>query len=145
MSIDSSLLQVLAHGEPGFLPLVDYANWRVAVLNACAELRPENLTRVQRHDETDEVFVLLQGQCVLVVGDGQESAGRLQAANMVPRTIYNVRRGVWHTHALGPDAMVLVIENRDTTFDNSPFCALTTAQTAEIVARVQDLWSGAEG
>lgn len=139
MTVDPKLLQILDHPDPGYLPLVDYGAWRVAVLNFCDELLPENLLRVQRHDETDEVFVLLAGRCVLVVGDGAglDDAGALTAVDLEPGRIYNVRRGVWHTHALSADASVLVVENRDTTFDNSPFCDLAPAQHADLVARVR--------
>jgi hypothetical protein len=140
MNIDPSLLQVVTHTEAGYRPLVDFADWRVAVLNFCDELRPENLTRMQRHDETDEVFVLLQGRCILLVGDGRDVVGNIQGTDLQPRTLYNVRRGVWHTHALNASAMVLVIENRDTTYDNSPFCPLSPVETAGIVTTAARLW-----
>ena len=52
----------------------------------------------------------------------------IYAQPMAPLTVYNVKKAVWHTHTLSPDAKVLVVENRDTTYDNSPFCALTQGQ-----------------
>lgn len=144
MPIDPSLLEIHAHDAPAYRPLVDYGAWRVAVLNACDDLRPERLARVQRHDETDEVFVLLRGRCILFVGDGRgaDDAGAIHAADLEPGKVYNVRRGVWHTHTLGPDASVLVVENRDTTGDNSPFCDLTADQTAALQDHVARLWPG---
>lgn len=143
MPIDPNLLQVQTHVAPGYLPVVDFATWRVAVLNFCEDLRPENLTRLQRHDETDEVFVLLHGRCILFIGDGDEVAGTVHAVDMVPRRVYNVRRGVWHNHTLSEDASVLVVENRDTTVDNSPFCPLTADQTAQIGADMRRMWASA--
>jgi hypothetical protein len=59
---------------------------------------------------------------------------RTHAQEMQPGKIYNVRRDVWYTHTLSPDAMVLIVENRDTTYDNSPFCALTQIQRKQIIA-----------
>jgi hypothetical protein len=60
---------------------------------------------------------------------------------MEPFKIYNVKKGAWHTHSLSEDGMVLVVENRDTTYDNSPFCQLTEAQQEEIVelARILEI------
>jgi hypothetical protein len=58
---------------------------------------------------------------------------------MAPLKIYNVKKGAWHTHTLSRDAMVLVVENRDTTYDNSPFCQLTKAQQEEIVRLARSL------
>lgn len=134
MPIGEHLLQVREHSADGYRPLVDFNTWRVAVLNYSADLLPENLNRMQRHDETDEVFVLLRGRCMLFVGEGDETVTAIHAQEMQPRQIYNVRRAVWHTHTLSPDAMVLIVENRDTTYDNSPFCALTPIQQEQIVA-----------
>ena len=142
MPIDPTLLEIHAHDAPAYRPLVDYGAWRVAVLNACDDLRPQNLATMQRHDETDEVFVLLQGRCILFVGDGAglDSAGAVAGVDLAPGKIYNVRRGVWHTHALSTDASVLVVENRDTTYDNSPFCDLDAAGVARVRALAAELW-----
>ena len=141
MPVDPTLLGVHHHAGPGYLPLVDYATWRVAVLNACDELLPARLDRMQRHDETDEVFVLLAGRCILFVGeDDGPTVGTIHAVDLVPGRVYNVRRGVWHTHTLDATGSVLVVENRDTTEANSPFASLSADQTAGLVADTARLW-----
>lgn len=140
MSIDPNLLEIHSHTEPAYQPLVDYDTWRVAVLNFVESLLPQNLTNMQRHDETDEVFVLLKGRCILFIGDGQDGAGQIQAVDLQPLKIYNVKRGTWHNHTLSEDASVLVVENRDTTVENSPFCELATEQKATITATTRQLW-----
>ncbi len=57
-----------------------------------------------------------------------------------PGRVYNVKRAVWHTHTLSPDAKVLVVENRDTTFANSPFIPLSTKQRRDLHVMVTTLW-----
>jgi len=37
--------------------------------------------------------------------------------------------------------MVLVVENRDTTYDNSPFTPLNPAQHRELIDLTRSLWS----
>ncbi len=139
MTIPEHLLEVCAHSDEGYHPLVDYGAWRVAILNYSQDLRPENLDAMQRHNDTDEVFVLLKGRCLLFLGEGDgESIATIHAQPMAPQTVYNVKKGVWHTHTLSPDAMVLVVENRDTTLDNSPFCALTDGQRKTLVQRAAE-------
>ncbi|MBE0566463.1 MAG: hypothetical protein IH621_10920 [Krumholzibacteria bacterium] len=140
MPIDQSLLEIHTHAAAAYRPLVDYGAWRVALLNDCDELLPQNLTRMQRHDETDEVFVLLRGRCILFVADGDDRAEVVHAQDLEPGTVYNVKRGVWHTHTLAPGTSVLVVENRDTTCGNSPFCDLDTAQQVALQAQVARLW-----
>lgn len=141
-SENSALLEIHQHEGLSYKPLVDFGGWRVAVLNFSPDLLPKNLTRMQRHNETDEVFVLLQGQCILFVGEGQESVTRIHAENLQPGKIYNVKQAVWHTHALSPDAKVLVVENRDTTYDNSPFAPLSAEQHQTLVDLTASLWKG---
>lgn len=138
LNVPAALMEVHAYAAPGYAPLVDYGAWRVAILNAIDELLPERLTTLQRHDETDEVFVLLRGQCILFVGEGDETVTRIYAVEMEPLKVYNIKRGVWHTHTLSADASVLVVENRDTTDANSPRLALTAAQRAEIVRMARE-------
>jgi len=135
------LLEVHQHQGEGYKPLVDFASWRVAILNYSPELLPERLTRMQRHNETDEVFVLLQGRCLLFVGEGGTRVGALHAIDLVPGRVYNVKQAVWHTHTLSADAQVLVVENRDTTYDNSPFTPLTPAQQEELIALSRCRWA----
>lgn len=141
MAIDETLLQIQEYTGVGYRPLVDFGAWRVAVLRFIDELLPHNIRAMQRHDATDEVFVLLQGRCILFIGEGGESGVRtIHAEDMRPQAAYNVRRGAWHTHALSPDAVVLVIENRDTGDANSPLAALTEAQRGELAEMTKQLW-----
>ena len=39
---------------------------------------------------------------------------------MEPELVYNIRKGVWHTHVLEDDTTVVVVENSDTVPENSP-------------------------
>ena len=131
-AISDKLLEVRDYVKEGYSPVVDYAEWRVAVLNFSNDLLPENITAMQRHDETDEVFVLLRGRCILFIGEGDEKVTAVHAQDMQPFKIYNVKKSVWHTHTLSRNAKVLIVENRNTTFDNSPFSSLTVSQRAKI-------------
>lgn len=140
MEISENLLEIREHKLSGYKPLVDYANWRVAILNYSDDLRSENISTVQRHNETDEVFVLLRGRCILFLGEGDQTVTAIHGQEMMPHTLYNVKKKVWHSHTLSEDAMVLVVENRDTTYDNSPFCPLTRDQQDFIVALTIKIW-----
>ena len=137
---DQSLIEVLEYHAAGYRPLVAFGAWRVAVLNYIDELLPENLKEMQRHDLTDEVFVLLKGRCILFLGEGQESVERIHAVDLQPGKVYNVRQGCWHTHTLSLGSEVLIVENDNTADANSPATALTPAQTTELVALTHSCW-----
>lgn len=133
----SSLLEIHEFDGPGYLPLVDFGAWRVALMNYTPDLVAEKINCVQRHDETDEVFVLLQGRCILfLIGEG----GRVYAEDMQPYRLYNVKRGVWHSHTFSEDAKVLIVENCDTTEENSPFLDLSDEQRRQVQQLTRTLW-----
>ena len=103
-----------------YLPLKDYGAWRVAVLKYCANTRLENIDWMQKHLETDEVFVLLQGNCTLLIAGKDEIPGNVRTIEMEPHRIYSIKKGHWHNHVLDEEGEVLIVENRDTSDDNSP-------------------------
>lgn len=133
MSINPELLEIQHYDGDGYQPLITAPPWRVAVLKYCDELLPERIGRMQRHDQTDEVFVLLQGKCLLYIGAGQAEVAEIAAQEMEALRVYNVKRATWHTHTLSRDAVVLIVENDDTSLANSPEIALTAKQQQELV------------
>jgi hypothetical protein len=141
LPIVESLLQVVEYTGEGYEPLIDYAGWRVAILRYIDELLPENLANMQRHDETDEVFVLLAGACILFIGEGGQRISEIFAQDMEPLKLYNVKRGSWHTHTLSRGATVLIVENRDTTGLNSPEVELDARQRARLIELTDLLWT----
>ena len=129
----SDLIEIKEYEEAGYKPVIDYGEWRVAVLNYCDELLPENITKMQKHNQTDEVFVLLKGKCMLFMAEGDQKIEEIYAQEMEPFKMYNIKRSVWHTHTLSEEAMVLIIENRDTGLDNSPEIDLTDQERKKII------------
>ena len=141
MTIPETLLSIHAHEGPSYRPLIDFQAWRVALMNYDATLTPERIDRLQRHDQTDEIFVLLAGRCILFLGEGDAHVTRLHAVDMQPFQLYNVRRAAWHSHTFSPDARVLIVENSDTNDANSPFLDLTPAQRDELIRLARGLWA----
>ena len=144
MNVHENLLEIRQYEGLGYQPIVDYGTWRVAILRYHPELEPAALNSMQRHDETDEVFVLLEGRCILFLGDGDAQPGALHAVDMQPLKAYNVKQHAWHTHTLSRDAVVLIVENRDTSNVNSPTRSLRPDQTAWIVGETERLWTGTD-
>jgi len=75
--IDEKLLEVRSYESAGYQPLIDYDKWRVAILRYCDELMPERISTMQQHNETDEVFVLLEGRCICFSERGTMPSCRL--------------------------------------------------------------------
>jgi len=120
------------NGE-GYKPLVDFGSWRVAFLRFIDELIPENIHRLERHVETDEVFVLLAGEAILFFGEGEEEIEALTSLEMKPGKLYNVRKNTWHCCVLSRDATILLVENKDTGKENTDYITLEPSHREHLV------------
>jgi hypothetical protein len=61
---------------------------------------------------------------------------------MAPRKIYNIKKGTYHSHTLSRDAVVLIVENRDTGEANSERIPLQEGQRWELIRQIQVFWEG---
>ncbi|HNW95414.1 MAG TPA: hypothetical protein PKL60_04420 [Anaerolineaceae bacterium] len=136
--MENELLQVSTYHGEGYKPLIDFNCWRVALLRYCDDMDPSVMAALERHLETDEVFVLLEGKAALFLTGGEGSGG-LSVEMMRPGLLYNVRRGAWHNAVMSRDAAILLVENRDTGRENSESCPITPAQRAVIVEAARDV------
>ncbi len=66
-------------------PVIDFETWRVAILNYLDEIHPEKIDFMERHNETDEVFVLIKGQALLFLGEGELRIEKIHPQVMEPR------------------------------------------------------------
>jgi Cupin domain. len=121
MAIDEKLLEIREFTGIGYQPLINFNSWRVAIMNYIDEIQPERIKTVERHKETDEVFVLLQGKGILFLGDGELELERFYPQVMEPGKIYNVKKNVWHSIVLTRDGSVLIVENQDTDGKNTDY------------------------
>jgi ureidoglycolate hydrolase len=128
-----NLLQMIEYNGEGYKPLVDFGTWRVAYLRFIDELIPANIHRLERHVETDEVFVLLHGQAVLFLGEGEKEIEKLHPQVMQPGILYNVKQNAWHACVLSRDATILLVENRDTGRENTDYIELDARQRKAVV------------
>lgn len=126
-------VEIKEYTGEGYKPVIDFESWRVAILNYIDELERPNIDNMQKHMESDEVFVLLKGECTLFIGGNGDAVGEIEPLPLEPFKMFNVKKGTWHTHTLEKDTMVLIVENRDTCDDNSPKQFLTLEQRQKLL------------
>jgi mannose-6-phosphate isomerase-like protein (cupin superfamily) len=143
--MDESLLEIREYDGEGYKALVDYEQWRVAILRYLDELQPDRIDTMERHTETDEVFVLLRGQGILLMGGNEVWVNGIYPQFMEHGKIYNVKCNTWHTIILNRDASVLLVENRDTGRHNSEYTSLTKEQRHSILEIAQHIITSGNG
>ncbi len=68
-------LDILETGGEGYRRLVNNAKWTLATLNHAGRFDSETPVTLERHNATDETFVLLAGEATLLLGPVQMSGG----------------------------------------------------------------------
>lgn len=133
--MDEKLLEIHEFTGPGYQPVIDFSAWRVAILNYIDEINPGRIENMERHYETDEVFVMIKGRAILFLGEGEKNIEKIQVQVLESGKIYNVKRNVWHSIVLSRDGSVLIVENKDTNRENSNYVSLNSEQRSLIVKR----------
>ena len=103
------MIEVFSHAAEGFKVAVESGEWKVGVLRY--NERFSKLGEMERHMLTDEVFVLITGSATLYT-DAEEK-------QMEQGVVYTVPAAVWHHIVVSEDASVIVVENRNTSIQNT--------------------------
>jgi hypothetical protein len=107
--------------DEGYRKLFSYQSWRLAILNYIDELEIDNIAYVEAHALTDEAFVLLNGNAILYFAEVDNlDIISFHSVHLEPQKIYRIPKGIFHTHTLSKDAKLLIIEEENTSYDNSP-------------------------
>ncbi len=131
--MEETLLEIREYSGDGYKPLIDFGEWRVAILRYLDDIQPDRINSMERHTETDEVFVLLHGRGMLIMGGNGAQVDGVYPQVMESGKLYNIKRNAWHTVMLSRDASVLLVENRDTGRHNSEYFMLSAEQRSLIV------------
>lgn len=130
-------LEVHEWNGTGYKPLVFSHDWMASILNWEPIFDLEKVGEVERHNRTDEVFVLTRGRAVLFTIDAQG----MQIEEMKVGVIYNVCQGVWHNLTSTRDASWIIVENRDTHLHDCEFRRMRADEMTHLRANLPS-WAG---
>ena len=108
-------IDIVEHVGEGYARVVDGPKWTVAELNHADRFDEQKMSYLERHNLTDETFVLFAGEATLLIGENAERVP------LEPLKCYNVKASVWHNIIVPPGARVLVVENSDTSRENTDY------------------------
>jgi ureidoglycolate hydrolase len=124
MIIPSELLETGSCFEQKFQPVMVTGDWQVAVLRQCEKVMPGNIRQIERHNNTEELFVLTLGKAFLIVVEETGEGHRPFVIRMQHNVVYNIKKSVWHHIVISDDAHVLIFEKADTSRENSDYTML---------------------
>ena len=124
---NSNSLQQMVWQQDGYQPLIFSHDWQVAILNWEPAANANMISEVERHVQTDEVFILWRGAAALVTVD----MDGLKITEAVPGVVYNVIMGSWHTVIGTRESSWIIVENRDTHLSDTEMRLLTKTELQE--------------
>lgn len=133
MTVPAELLEVGRSFEQAYQPVLYFDGWKVAMLRHFEIVDPFALHRVERHRNTDEIFVLVEGEAELILcsGDTPETAYVLPLERAVA---YNVRVNTWHHIVMSQNAHIVLFERGETGPETTDYAFLSASLLADISA-----------
>jgi hypothetical protein len=120
-----------AHVGEGMVRVYENGKWMVGIKNWKPANDIANIDCLERHLGTDELFVLLEGSCVLLSAAEKDGALVMEATRMERNRVYNIPRALWHNTVTDRSTKLILVEDSSTSGENSEILALTEAQRAE--------------
>ena len=136
------LIEEYTHDGIGYNPFLIRNNWQVAQLNHVAGQGFKDIEKIDIHLHTDEVFILLKGQAILIAVDKNEDRLSFQLVNMKEGVTYNIPKMTWHNIAMSADAQVIIIEDANTHLGDFDYYYMNEEQKNVMYEKVLHLAAG---
>ncbi|HET7839495.1 MAG TPA: hypothetical protein VFL04_07015 [Rectinemataceae bacterium] len=119
------------HGGEGMSRVYQNANWMVGIKNWKSANDIANIDCLERHNGTDELFVLLEGTCTLLFANEVDGNLVIEALRLKPLRVYKVPRSLWHNTVTTRATKLILVEDSATSGENSDVLALSEPLKAE--------------
>jgi ureidoglycolate hydrolase len=130
-------VSVKASEVEGMQRVVESGAWVIGIKNYKLANDRNHFDYVEKHLLTDEAFVLLKGECTLLVDVSLDNDRMdIRPLRMEPGKVYCVHKGIWHNMIMSGDAKLILVENADTSSDNSEMHTLKEAEIKAIRERL---------
>lgn len=138
-AVPEHLMQIGESFLPQYQPVLDFEGWRVAMLRCFDPTRPGHFQKVERHNETNEVFILTDGEADLIVCDNGPIPGNAFVFPMKKNVAYNIGQSVWHHVVMSEDAHIILFEKSSVSTENSDYYYFDKEGREEMKVRFRKL------
>ena len=129
-------IQEYTYEGKGLTRVFENEKWMVGIKNWKPENDITGITCLERHNITDELFVLLSGRCTLLYANETEEGLKIEKVEMEPMKVYNIPTGLWHNTVTEPGVKLILVEDSACSGANSDVLDLTPAQLETVRALV---------
>lgn len=131
MDSSKNLISFEYEGE-GLQRGYENAEWTVGIKNYKQANDINFINNLEKHNNTDELFVLIRGNCSIVTANNNDDELLYEIEPMKKNTIYTIPKGLWHNTITDKETKLILIENSDTSMDNSEILNLSIREIDEL-------------
>ena len=124
-------------GGEGMHRVYENEKWTVGIKNWKPANDITGISNVERHNTTDEMFVLVEGKCTLVFGNENASGGLdFEGVHMEKGKLYVIPKSLWHNTITEKDTKMFLIEDSNCSNQNSDVRDLSPEEIEAVKALV---------
>ncbi|PJJ30281.1 cupin domain-containing protein [Lacrimispora celerecrescens] len=116
----------------GMQRVFENEKWTVGIKNWKPANDVTGIDCLERHNNTDELFVLVEGACTLIYANESKEGLEFGVVNMQPDKVYNIPATLWHNTITQKDTKMILIEDSNTSMNNSDILELDEGQIVKI-------------
>ncbi len=118
----------------GMQRVFENEKWTVGIKNWKPANDVTGIDCLERHNKTDELFVLVSGSCTLIYANETDKGYEFEAVKMEPNKVYNIPATLWHNTITRKDTKMILIEDSNTSMENSNILSLNPDQITSVKA-----------
>ena len=131
-SLNGQKIQSFEYTGEGMRRVYENGQWTVGIKNYKPANDKSLFNELERHNETDELFVLISGACTLVYAEEMDGKMKFGAVSMEMGKVYNIPQGLWHNTITVPGTRMVLIEDPGTGMSNSDIYHLGAGEAGEL-------------
>jgi cupin fold WbuC family metalloprotein len=132
-NVPEELVEIGSSFEQTYRPVLDFHGWKIAMLRHFDVVDPDTFYRLERHWNTNEVFILTAGQADLIIFDGDKKPISPYVFPMELNVAYNIQQSVWHHVVMSQDAHIILFERTETGLETTDYVELEP----EVIGRIK--------
>ncbi len=121
-----------AFAGEGMQRVFENEKWTVGIKNWKPANDVTGIDCLERHNQTDELFVLIEGACTLIYANETDEGIVFDAVRMERDKVYNIPATLWHNTITQKDTKMILIEDSNTSMENSDILNLDAEQIAKV-------------
>ncbi len=125
-------IEEYSYAGEGLTRVFENEKWMVGIKNWKPANDITNIDCLERHNKTDELFVLISGKCTLLFANDNNGKLVIEAVDMEPLKVYNIPSTLWHNTVTVKDTKLILVEDSSTGMDNSDAIPLSAEQIQEV-------------